>query len=396
MRLSMRVGAALIAIMTVATGCGDDDRSATPAIDLNQLDTGNYQTTPRDPEISKADDTGQAIEAVRLGATVPLPYDVDRSYGFQRLSTPVARITSQIPGSITAIDDDKFPSVTEGLVVGWDTSGERRIQPFLGRQAWIYVYRFGTEAQATTAAQRIPATQQERRPGSKVEIPGFPDSRSSWAGDTLDSWMSRGTMVFGVRLEDPMTEPADPAAAIDFTRKAYTKIIEMHEDYVPTPVDQIPALPIDIDGMLSRTLPSNKDLWVGKRPVGAVETAQAALAYDDRPGTTKPALIDAGVDLVSSDSSYFRVYRASDPKATQRLQAGLLAPHLDFLKPIDGPRNLPHAACYDRKDDTMRTYGYRPICYVAYDRYLARVTGMNVQDVLQRASAQYKLLAVDR
>ncbi|MFD4442681.1 hypothetical protein ACFWPK_23200 [Nocardia sp. NPDC058519] len=385
-----------MAIVAIAAGCGNDSQPTTPTVDLSQLDTGNYQSTPRDPNTSKADDTGQAIEAIRLGAAVPLPYDVDRSYGFQRLRSPAVRMTSRIPGAMTRIDDEVFPEVTTGLIVGWETSGERRDQAFLGRQAWIYVYRFGTAAEAATAAQRIPEMQQKRGAGRAVGIPGFANARSNWAGTALDSWMAQDTMVFGVRLDDPMTEPADPAAGIEFTTNAYSKIIEMLQGYVPTPVDKIAALPIDIDGMLSRTLPSNEDQWVGKVPIGAVEPAQAALVYDPTPGTTKPAFIDAGVDLVSSDSYYFRVYRAEDAKATERLQAALIAPHLEFLKPVDSPRNLPQAACYDRKDDTARTSGYGPICYVAYDRYLARVTGSNVQDVRQRTSAQYKMLAVDR
>ncbi|MFI1240413.1 DUF7373 family lipoprotein [Nocardia salmonicida] len=381
-------------MVTVTAGCGSDSQPTTPTVDLSQLDTGNYQSTPRDPNTSKADDTGQAIEAVRLGAAVPLPYDVDRSYGFQRLSSPAVRITSKIPGSMTRIDDEEFPELTKGLIVGWETMGERRIQPFLGRQAWIYVYRFGTAAEATTAAQRIPEKQQERGAGSAAEIPGFPMARSNWAGAALDSWMAQDTMVFGVRLEDPMTEPADPAAAIEFTNKAYTKIIEMLKGYSPTPVDKIAALPIDTDGMLSRTLPSDKDYWVGKLPVGAVEPAQAALAYDNKPGTTKPAFIDAGVDLVSSDSHYFRVYRAKDAKATERLQAALIAPHLDDLKPVDSPRNLPDAACYDKKDG--KSSSVKAVCYVAFDRYLARISGFNIQEVRQQASAQYKMLAADR
>ncbi|MFD3507630.1 hypothetical protein [Nocardia sp. NPDC058666] len=393
MRLDLRLCAALLAIVTVATGCGGDSEAATPTIDLNQLDTGNYQSAPRDPNTSKADDTGQAIEAVRLGAAVPLPYDVDRSYRFQHMSSPTPRVTSKIPGSMSRIDEDVFPEVTKGLIVGWETQGNRRAQSILGRQASIKVYRFGTAAEAATAVQRIPEKQQERGAGRSVDIPGFPNARSNWAGTSLDSWMAQDTMVFGVRLDDPMTEPADPAAGIEFVSKAYTKIIEMLPGYVPTPVDKIAALPIDTDGMLSRTLPSDKDMWVGKLPVGAVGPAQTVLPYDNTPGTTKPALVDAGVDLVSSDSDYFIVYRAENAKAAERLQAALIAPHLDDVKPVDSPRNLPIAACYEPKEDTFMV---EAMCFVAYDRYLARVTGFNIQEVKQQISAQYKMLAVDR
>ncbi|MFE1593166.1 hypothetical protein [Nocardia sp. NPDC058705] len=399
MHPNLRLCAALIAVVTVASACGSDadSESSTPSVDLSQLETGSYQSTPRDPNMSKADATGQAIEAVRLGAAVPLPYDVDRSYAFQRLNSPRLRSTSKLPGSMTKIDPAEFHEVTDGLIAGWKSSGERREQPFLGRQAWIHVYRFETEAQAAIAAERIPAKQQKLGTGQRVEIPGYPAARNNWAGSVLDSWMAKGPMVFGVRIDDPMTEPPDPAAAIDFTQKAYAKIIEMQAGYSPTPVDKIAALPIDTDGMLSRTLPGEEDHRIDPLvPEGAVEPTQAALARDEFPGTTKPALVDAGVDLISSESTLARVYRAENTKAAQRLMAALIEPYSRFMKPIDSPRNLPDAKCFDRKDSSASSSGLTPICYVVYDRFLARVTASSVQDLHHRTAAQYKLLAVDR
>ncbi|MGW5450638.1 DUF7373 family lipoprotein [Nocardia sp. NPDC003979] len=398
MRLDIRVFAALLTVGTVVTACGGDtDVPPAPTVDLNQLDTGNYQSTPRDPEIARVDDTGEALEAVRLGAAVPIPYDVDPSYGFQRLNTRQVRTTSKIPGSITKIDEETFPTLTKGLIVGWRTSGERRIQPFLGRQAWIYVYRFGTADEAATAVQRISEKQQENSIGRGVEIPGFPTARSNWTGAAaVDSWMSRNTMVYGVRVEDPMTEPPDPSAAIEFIRKAYIKIDEMLDGYAPTPTADMAGLPIDTDEMLSRTLPSTRDNWIGPLPEGAVEPAQASLIRDKRPGTTKPAFIDAGVDLVSNEGSVARVYRAKDSDAAQRLLAALTEPQNEVLKPIEDPRNLPKAQCFDRRDPKASTTSYPPVCYVTYDRYLARVSSYNIQDLHQRTAAQYKLLAIGR
>lgn len=398
MRLKTRVSAALITIVAVTTACGNTSENSPVAatIDLNQLDTGNYQSKPRDPSVAKADETGEALEAVRLGAAVPIPYDVDPSYGFQRLNTRQVRITSKLPSSITKIDEETFPDVTKGLIVGWKTSGERRIQPFLGRQAWIYVFRFGTAAEAAIAAQKIPEKQMEKGAGRSVQIPGYPDAHSNWAGFAVDSWLAQETMVYGVRLEDPMTEPADPAAAIEFISKAYSKINEMLVNYSPTPAAEMAALPIDTDGMLSRTLPSDRNSWISPAPEGAVEPAQASLIRDKRPGTTKPAFIDAGVDLVSNEGSVARVYRAKDEKAAERLLVALVDPQLEFFKPIESPRNLPSAKCFDRKDPKASTTSYPPMCYIIFDRYVARTNSYNIQDLHQRTAAQYKLLAVDR
>ncbi|MEU4598261.1 hypothetical protein [Nocardia sp. NPDC023988] len=397
MRLNVRLFAAVVAVGTVVTACGSDTVvQPVPTVDLNQLDTGNYQSTPRDPGVARADDTGEALEAIRLGAAVPLPYDVDPSYGFQRLNTPQVRTTSKIRGSMTKIDEEAFPEVTKGLIVGWKTSGERRIQPFLGRQAWIYVYRFGTADEAATAARQISEKQQEKNPGSSVEIPGFPGARSNWAGYAVDSWLSQDAMVYGVRLEDPMTEPPDAIAAIEFIKKAYIKIDEMLDSYTPTPEEKMAELLIDTDEMLSRTLPSSRDNWVGPLPEGAVEPAQASLIRDKRPGTTKPAFIDAGVDLVSNEGSVARVYRAKDSDAAQRLLIALTEPQTDVLKAVEGPRSLPGAKCFDRRDPKASATSHPPVCYVTFDRYLARTTSYNIQDLYQRTAAQYRLLAVGR
>lgn len=394
MRLICRASTALAAALVLATGCASDNGSL-PTIDLDQLDTGNYQSTPRDPNGAKPDRTGSALEAIRIGAVVPLPMDVDASYKFQRMTTPTARTTPTIPGSITGIEKADFPAVTSGLIAGWVTSGERRVRPFVGRQAWIYVYRFGTEAEATSAAQKIAEKQQEKGSGQAVSIPGRPESRNSWKNRSLDSWLVHGSMLIGVRLNDPLTEPPDPAAALDFASKAYTKTIESLGSYSPTPPDKIAELPIDVDGMLSRTLPGDEDQWVAGVPEGAVEPAQAALIRERVPGTAKPAYADAGVDLVASDGTA-RVYRTSDSTASERLLEAFVAPDAEFLKQIDSPRNLPIARCFDKKDSSVKGSAYQPVCYVAYGRFLARVTDSDIQDLHQRTSAQYKLLAVDR
>ncbi|MEV6062012.1 hypothetical protein AB0L62_18580 [Nocardia asteroides] len=364
---------------------------------MSQLETGNYQSVPRDANEAKPDQSGLAIEASRLGAAMPIPYDVDQSYGFQTQSNSRLRVTPTIPISLSRVEPEEFRELTPGLIAGWSTSGHRRLNPTVGRQAFLYNLRFKTPGEAESAMNKIIAEQQ-RLPSQHnkiVSIAGFPTAQSNWDVTELDSWMVHGSMVLGVRVVDLLGGPPSPDPSAEFTAKAYAKMIEMVAEYTPTPLSDMDKLPVDIDHMLSRTLPGDKDEMIDGVSNGAVEPVQAAIARDHRPGTTKPAFSDAGVDLVSSEGRT-TVYRAKSPAAALQLMDALLAPNMDYRKPIDTPRNLPIAKCFEAKDSKGPAYIDRPVCFVAFDRYLAQVQGSKIQDLHQRTAAQYKLLAIAR
>ncbi|MFE9787909.1 hypothetical protein ACFYO7_21275 [Nocardia salmonicida] len=398
MRPYMRLCAAFIVLAT-ATGCGATESGADhpSTIDLDQLETGNYQSVPRNANEAKVDDSGLAIEAVRLGAAMPIPHDIDPSYGFQSQSNGRFRVTPTIPMSLSRVENNEFLEFTKGLMVGWSTSGHRRLNSTVGRQAFLYSFRFSSSSEAEVAMDRI-ISEQQRRPSQHnrvVDIPGFPNARTNWDVTDSNSWMTHGIMLFGVRVVDLLGGPPTPDPSIDFTAKAYAKIIEMAAAYVPTPISETSALAIDVDSMLSRTLPGDKDSQIDGISDGAVEPLQAALVREHRPGSTKPALLDAGVDMVSSEA-YTSVYRAKSSEAADRLMIALLATNSDYRQPINSPRNLTIAKCFEAKDSYVPSTVDRPICYVAFDRYLAQVEALTVPDLLQRTAAQYKLLAVGR
>ncbi|MFD6223781.1 DUF7373 family lipoprotein [Nocardia asteroides] len=396
MRLKMRTTIAFLALAAVA-GCTSSGGADAADIDLDQLETGNYQSVPRNPDEAKPDQSGFAIEASRLGAAMPIPYDVDPSYGFQTQSNSRFRATPTIPTTLSRVDETEFREFTSGLVAGWSTSGHRRLNSTVGRQAFLYNFRFNIPSEAEAAMAKIIAEQQRipSEHNQAVSIPGFPDARTNWDVTDLDSWMVHGTMLLGVRVKDLLGGPPESGPSIEFAAKAYSKIVDMVAEYTPTPVSELPSLPIDVDQMLSRTLPGEKDDMLDGIVNGAVEPVQAAIAREHRPGTTKPALLDAGVDLISSEA-HTTVYRARNTEAANLLMEALLKPNADYRKPLDSPRNLPIAKCFEAKDSKGPSYIDRPVCYVVFDRYLAQVHGSKVQDLHQMTAAQYKLLAISR
>ncbi|MGW5439166.1 DUF7373 family lipoprotein [Nocardia asteroides] len=396
MRLESRLAVALLTL-AITSGCGSAGGSQESAIDTSLLETGNYQSVPRNPNESKPDQSGLAIEASRLGAAMPIPYDIDSSYGFQSQSNSQVRVTPTIPMSLARVDKEEFGHFTSGLRVGWSTSGHRRLNSTVGRQAFLYNFLFETPVEAESAMNRI-IDEQQRIPSqydSAVGIPGFPKARTNWSVTTLDSWMAHGAMILGVRVVDLLGVPPNPDPSVEFAAKAYSTMIDMVAQYTPTPAVELPELPIDIDQMLSRTLPGEPDDQIGGIPDGAVEPVQAAIAREHRPGTTKPALAAAGVDLVSTEA-HTTVYRAKDSASATQLMHALLEPNGDYRNPVDSPRHLPIAKCYERKDDKGPTQVDRPVCFVVFDRYLAQVHGSKIQDLHQKTAAQYKLLAAGR
>ncbi|WP_431964169.1 DUF7373 family lipoprotein [Nocardia sp. bgisy134] len=385
--------------VALTAACGDNDnRLDEPAVDISKLDSGNYPTAPRDVNATRTDKTGLALEAMRIGNAFPLAYDVDRKYAYMRLIYPDPRLSSVLRGYIPHVSSlEEFSGLTEGLIAGWETNGERRRSPSLGRQVVMKVMRFGTAAQAETAAQRIADRQAETTAGERVTIPDHPQVRARWSESkrTLDSWLTRDTLLLYTHIEDPVTEPSETAPLIDFTTRAFNTQLEMLKGYTPTPVDQLASLPMDPEGLLGRTLPlEDKEKYANGEDPSTVGPKQTALHREHRPDRMKAAFDDAGVDLVANAAG--RLYRTENAASTVRLIAALIDQASEGYKSIDGPPNLPSAKCFEAKSPKISTDRYPPVCYFAYDRYVARVQGKNIQELHQKAAAQYKLLAHDR
>ncbi|MEV0684095.1 hypothetical protein AB0I35_09535 [Nocardia sp. NPDC050378] len=397
MKASSLATAAVLLLATTAGCSSDSTENAMASIDLKALETGNYQSVPRNADEAKVDNTGAAIEAIRLGAHVPIPYDADPSYAFLS-STSSPRVTPAIPASLSSVDKERFRELTPGLIAGWTTDGHRRQNSAAGLQAFLRAFSFSTPAEAEVAKNNLVAEQVPKSDSIKSEtmsIPGHPTAHTQLRAMDYDSWMAHGSMLFGVRVVDLVSIPRDPTRPIEFISKAYAKLIEMTAGYTPTPVADRPGLAIDVDGMLSRTLPGTKDNWSDGFPDGAVEPLQAALAHEHRPKDAKPALVNAGVDLVSREADT-RVYRAKDSKAASALMDALLAPIGQYLSPIESPAGLPVAKCFKEKDKHVPYYLQTNVCYVAFDRYLAVIEAPSAPELLQRTAAQYTLLAVNR
>lgn len=377
---SLRCLGLTVAAVALIAGCGTSDgNTTTPNIDVATLDSGNFPTEPRAVEITS--DTGNYLEAIRIAEVTPLVVDIDPRYSHQRLRYRVdRRNTPDSPPILYSISDEaRFADLAEGFVAGWQSNGERRPQLLLGREATLYNLRFGTAEQAEAAMARIADRQAADFPGASAAVDGFTNARSKWSVDKryLDTWLTQDTMLIGVHIEDPVSEPADPAPLREFTRQALTTQLEMLRDYQPTAVAELGSLPADTDGLLGLTLPiEDEDRTAGGHDRSWVGPAHAALHPENHPAQVAAAFTDAGVDLVASAEA--RLYRAGDADGAVRLMAALTRLDADGYLPAQAPPNMPGAQCYAVEGEPDSVL-YPPFCYFAYGRIVGRLDGSNIQ-----------------
>ncbi|MGW4247426.1 DUF7373 family lipoprotein, partial [Nocardia sp. NPDC004722] len=331
------------------------------------------------PDISVGD---LLQESIRMADRLPLALDVDNRLVYGAGGNAV---TADYP----MLGIDKFDDLTPGLIAGWQSGGRHRRDTAMGLGLHLTVLRFGTPEQAASAANRLMVAGQDPQSPDKgpVTLPGYPDAKSRLNSlESLRTFVTRGDYLYFVYATDMLTVPDGPGSLIDGTKKLLDRAIDAMKDFRPTPVDQLAGLASDPEDLLSRTLPPGKDqIWA----IEGVYTPHAALSTDDRPATSKAAFDSAGVDLVAHALS--GVYRTRDAAGAQRLTGAFVDELLDRYKPIDPPPGLPTARCLQAKNDDA--LGGKYLCYLPYDRYMAEVTAEQSQDLRQRLSAQYELLA---
>ncbi|MFE5287337.1 hypothetical protein ACFRAQ_20430 [Nocardia sp. NPDC056611] len=381
---------ALTAAAALAGGCGsgptDPAAPASPAatVDVSQLDPGNYPVVPRQITTMKPDiSVGDVVqEAIRLGEHVPLPLEIDERLGY---GSGGSAITADYP----PMGIDGFNDRAPGLVAGWQTGGRHRYDVSLGLNVHLTVLRFGKPAQAATAADFLASQASPEYPDKgPVQIPGYPAARAALTSlEWVRALYPQGEYLYWLHVEDDLTVPDGPAFLMDVAKRMLDKATESMRDYRPTPPDQLAGLLSDPDDLLSRVLPA------GKGQVRASEGLygpHAALTHDDRPAASRRAYADAGIDVMASSLS--NIYRTKDDAAAQRFIAAFADELLDRYKPVDPPPGLATARCLQLKD-VKYAIGAKFMCYLPYQRYVAEVYADQSQDLRQRLSAQYQLLA---
>ncbi|MEU4598263.1 hypothetical protein [Nocardia sp. NPDC023988] len=375
---------AAIAAICMISGCGEDAAHST-TVDTGMLDSGNYPTSPRDVEAVRSPAAGAIRESVRIGEHSPIPFEYDHRFAYGPDYPRFQIITPQEPPYIDEFGLERADFHTEfpGFVAGWHNFATRRPQMNMGRIIDTYTLRFETPEQARGVAEKM----SRLSAGETRTVQNYPGSYTKLTvGETskLRTWLPHEDMVLYIRVTDHVSRPFVESDNLAIVERFFDTQIEGLRDYKRTPVGEVATQAIDIDGLLSRTLPADKPLTRH-----TIYPAHVALSLSRTPARTALAYTDAGVDLVVVADAF--VYRTRDPEAAERLSSAFddTAISPNQTPKADPPPGLPSAVCFTGDPDM----NISPNCRFTVGRYVVRVPGTNLQDAHQRAAAQYRLLA---
>ncbi|CAM3980663.1 hypothetical protein TSST111916_16820 [Tsukamurella strandjordii] len=338
------------------------------------LDTGTYPTTAK-PQPPASTDTAWVVEGNRMGDEALIQAnEVDPRLiigGAGLRSFPVLRGT-QLSERVPDATYKAFSS--NNMRVGMTTTrGDKLEAPSVAVR--IGLYRFDTPQDATKAVEAIRRATTAQR---QVPITGTPNVLASeFKPGTVDSYLAEGAFVINVSGTGPTTDEG-----ATFVNKAFQLELPKVKGFKPTPSSQVPSLPSDEDGILSRTLPLS----------GTEPNPELRIGYYDLngllhriPDISKAATYkDAGVDLVGQASNV--VYRTRSEKAATDFVKALAARD----QPIAGIPALPSVTCTNQP--TTKVFW----CFVPVGRYVSTVSDANEAVAKQKASAQFSVLATTK
>ncbi|MEC3955005.1 hypothetical protein VMT65_18330 [Nocardia sp. CDC153] len=397
-RIGVRAAAAAVLAVSVlvSAGCGSESHAAEEqSVDLSKLDTGSYKTKPQDPTTSDPATRGRTLEGLRLGNILPLASEIDPTLSH---NAAITNVFTQPNSFDSLVNVDHFADDARGFLVGFATSGRPSEDPGLGLTLTNAVMVFDSESNAASAASALARSGLVLKPGT--EVTSLQSSQHSAAQivwvpteQRLASWYPTGKFVVFTLIDqvenksvaEAFSMPPEPAPlaladkAIDVTAAALT-------GFQPTPPDKLATLPLDPDGMLRLTL---------SRPTGDATVEAFSGTFNQHgmlhivgdPAQYKALFDKAGVDSVSDGAGF--LVRAKDEAAARGFLDSVSASR--FQHRIDPPAGLPIARCVKYHGPDAHAAPFH--CYVSYGRYAATVWSQQQQDVYQRISAQYAILA---
>lgn len=396
MRGSVRLLASAVATVALtAAGCGSDPNPAPvaePTIDISTLDVGPYDANPRD--MGKPKNAGQAalMEAERLGNAMPLVIDIDPAFKYNGLFDSLVFIDAKSSVMKNFTDLSNFTEDAPDLISGFGVYG-RNDSDDLGIELVNTAMIFPTEQRATEVAAALERRDFGRDPQSQaVAIPKFPQARAHWVQgkQAINVWLPLGRLVVFSAVYDQAKNWFHKTDLADLVNRATTsldKVVPSLSAFHPTPPDKLMDQPMDIDGMLGRTMvrPTNaKGEWLN--PPGAY-IGYTGVAFASDPADTRRWYEANGVDRFGDYGN--EVYRARDTAAAQKVRDELGDP-AKHMKRAAAPKNLPVAKC--REYNGRETLATRFYCSVYHGRYAAFAAGEQLLDAQQRISAQYAIL----
>ncbi|MFC9996229.1 hypothetical protein [Nocardia sp. NPDC127526] len=365
-------------------------------IDVRTFDIGSYQVSKHRYEGTAGTD-GALAEGIRMAEAVVLTSRIDAAlaigYNAKVLLTPLeVEEFGMVAGASTSVLERHRMLVGYGVSGGDEPDTEEGISP-TATVVSSALLRFPSAAAAAAAAVELESTDfnvaadQNRT----LHLAEYPAAYIHWRPGiaNIGVFLAHEEFVLSLLVERPAADEADLLA---WVRKTLDAQLPVLEKFRPTAESEFDDLPLDPGGLLARTVTRDRSVRVPEVNTFAVYGINDFVHRAGDQARWASLFGRSGTDAIAylNDDT---LLRARDPDAAQTLAAGLTALFRDNYIRIDGPSGVPDVICMSVEDAANPENYWVNKCFVVYRRYVAMLNGDDRGDLLQRAAAQYALLA---
>jgi hypothetical protein len=376
----------------LTAGCAEPSPPASN-VDLAKLDVGSYSTAPRDLRDEPSLPQGTVLEGIRMADAVAdsSQFDSLLLYLWQADPVPGKDLLVPLLGEAGKQVLDQY-----GWVAGYRASYadrpqlENRAAPSVYVGISILLLRFPDETAARGAAAALETTSwKDFGKTVPLPLPKHPEVVARYTPGTgaLLADAAIGPFVVHLMLEAPPNGIETQVGSLDPVLDAEHALLR---DFHPTPVQDIPALPVDPDRLLARmvtTDPANQPPVSGTfavyGPTGALR--------DQPPKFRKDKLYEKwGVDRIGVTADQ-HLYRLRDHQAAMDMMAAFIADSSSREHEIEADKNVPDERCFETNNPPPDSPAFA--CRIVFNNFYTLVRADTAISAKQKAAAQYKLLA---
>ena len=376
----------------LSVGCAESNPPAGD-IDLTKLDVGSYSTAPRSVRSEPSLPQGTVLEGIRMSDAVADSSQFDSLLLYLWQADPVPDTASMVPllgeGGRQVLDQYRW-------IAGYRASYadrpqlENRSAPSVFIGISILLLRFPDEVAARGAASALePASWKDFGKTVPLPLPKHPEVIARYTPGTgaLVADAAIGQFVVHVTLEAPPEGIETHVGDLDPLLDAQQDLLR---EFNPTPVPDIPALPVDTDRLLARmvtTDPANQPPVSGTfavyGPTGALR--------DQPPKFRKDELYEKwGVDRLGVTADQ-HLYRVRGHQAAMDMMAAFIADSSAREREIEADKNVPDEHCFETNNPPPNGPAFA--CRIVFNNFYTLVRADTAISAKQKAAAQYKLLA---
>jgi hypothetical protein len=394
MRVSLsRAAAIATAVVVSVAGCTGSSQAPHDEMDLGRLDVGSYSTGLRHLRNQPSLPQGTVLEGIRMSDAVADSSQFDSLLLYLWQADPVPDTASMVPllgeGGRQVLDQ-------YGWVAGYRASYadrpqlENRAAPSVFIGVSILLLRFPDEAAARGAASALePTSWKDFGKTVPVPLPKHPDVIARYTPGTgaLVADAAIGPFVVHLILEAPPDGIENQVGSLDPVLDTEHGLLR---EFNPTPVGDIPALPVDPDGLLARMVTTDPAKQPPVSGTFAVYGPTGALR-DQPPKFRKNEYYEKwGVDRIAVTEDQ-HLYRLRDHQAAMDMMAAFIADSSTREHEIGADENVPDERCIETNNPPPNGPAFA--CRIVFNNFYTLVRADTAASAKQKAAAQYKLLA---